>query len=265
MEQPRNKWCREVIGQIRFKPDRDRVWDELQAHIEDRCEGMRERGMEADEAERRVVAAMGDPVEVGKELDKAHKPWLGRLWIFSKVLVIAAIIVSVLLSGPAVRKYRSALEDDQNERNAVEYWVQHVPIVSRTQVGRSMEIDGYRFTVDEVLWGREEDYVCLAVCVTVRRPLFRPALDEYGNMVDAFYVVDDAGIRDLSFDTDENPYWPRRRVSYFDSTKFADPLEGSAIYVYGANYWDPEWVEFSFDFQGETCSVRFPGPGGEGA
>lgn len=265
MEQPRNRWCREVIGHIRFKPDRDRVWDELQAHIEDRCEGMRERGMEAEEAERRAVAAMGDPAEVGKALDKAHKPWLGWLWIFSKVVVIAAIVVSLLTVYPTVKQYQNAVKNDADERNTVEFWVGDSPLISRHAVGRTVEIDGYRFTVDEVSWYGEEEVVRLAICVTVRRPLFQPEINDYGAGMDAFYVMDEAGVCDIGYWEDRNPEWPRRRVCYYDTNKVGKPLTATAIYVYDALNWDPEWVELSIDIQGETYAIRFPGPGGDSA
>ena len=47
--------------------------------------------------------AMGDPEEVGQAMDRAHKPWLGWLWLLSRWGVIAAIYAAVfcvlLLSG----------------------------------------------------------------------------------------------------------------------------------------------------------------------
>lgn len=92
MERPKYKWCREVIEQVRFKPDRDKIWNELIAHIEDRTEDMKSRGYTGEESETRAVAAMGDPAEVGKHLNAVHKPWLGWLWIVSKVLIILVIL-----------------------------------------------------------------------------------------------------------------------------------------------------------------------------
>lgn len=267
MEHPKFKWCREVIGQVRFKPDRDRIWNELLAHIEDRTEDMKSRGYTEEEAESRAVAAMGDPAEVGKQLDAVHKPWLGRLWIVSKVLVIITLIVSLLLVWPTVRRYRDGVENDAKEQNTVEYWVQGFSLVSRHMVGKTMEIDGYRFTVDEVSWWREEEETRLIVCVTVRSPLFQPKPEQYNGYdvgIEAFYIVDDRGNRVAEWD-DEVPDLPRKVLSYYDPSKVGRPRTGSCIYAYDATDWNPDWVELSFDFEGKTYSVRFPGPGGEGA
>ena len=266
MENPKFKWCRQVMEQIRFKPDRDKIWDELVAHIEDRTEEMKSRGFIQEEAEARAVTAMGDPTEVGKQLDAVHKPWLGWLWIASKVLVIITLVLSLLLVWPAVERYRDGLRDDAKEQHTVEYWVRDFFLVSRHMVGKTMEIDGYRFTVDEASWWREEENVRLAVCVTVRRPVFQPKLDQYNSYnvgIEAFYILDDQGNRQVGWD-DENPDLPREIVSYYDASKASRPLTGSCIYVYRARNWNPDWVEFSFDYEGKTYSVRFPGPGGEG-
>ena len=267
MEQPQFKWCREAIEQVRFKPDRDKIWDELIAHIEDRTEDMKSRGYTQEEAETRAVTAMGNPEEVGKQLNAVHKPWLGRLWIVSKVLVILTLIVSLFFVYPAVNKYRNEVMDDAKEQNTLDYWVQNCSPISRYAVDKTMEIDGYRFTVDEVSWWGEEEHVRLAICVTIRSPLFQPKPEQYGpdNVgARAFYIVDDQGVRDVEWD-DEDPYLPRRRGCYYDASKVGRPLTGSCIFVYDAYYWNPDWVELSFDFEGRTYSVRFPGPGGEGA
>lgn len=266
MEQPKFKWCREAIEQVRFKPDRDKIWDELIAHIEDRTEDMKSRGYTQEEAETRAVTAMGNPEEVGKQLNAVHKPWLGRLWIVSKVLVILTLIVSLLLAYPTVMQFQNAVENDAKEQNTVEYWMRGHSPVSRYAVDKTMEIDGYRFTVDEVSWWREDEDVRLAVCITVYSPIFQPKPDQYNGYdvgVEAFYVVDDQGNRVAEWD-DEVPDLPRKVLCYYDPSKVGHPRKGSCIFVYDAYDWNPDWVEFSFDYEGKTYSVRFPGPGGEG-
>lgn len=267
MERPKNKWCREVIEKVRFKPDRDQIWDEMMAHIEDRCEVMLSNGYSEEEAEIRAVAAMGDPAEVGKQLDAVHKPWLGRLWIISKVLVILTLVLSLFLVWPTVRRYREGVKDDAKEQYTVEFWMKDASPISRYAVNKTMEIDGYRFTVDEVSWWRDEEAIRLAVCVTVRSPIFQPKPAQYaahGVGMEAFYIVDDRGDRQAEWDDGDSDL-PREIVSYYDAYKVGRPLTGSCIYVYRAQNWNPEWVELSFDFEGRTYSVRFPGPGGEGA
>ena len=45
-----------------------------------------------EEAEERALSEMGDPAEIGKELARVHKPWLGWLWRASGVLLALVLI-----------------------------------------------------------------------------------------------------------------------------------------------------------------------------
>ena len=70
-------WCVKAVAQVRFKPDHDAILRELDAHLQDRCRDLERIGFDRTLAEQRALTAMGDPEEVGKALDRAHKPWLG--------------------------------------------------------------------------------------------------------------------------------------------------------------------------------------------
>ena len=86
---------------IRFGPDRKSVRAELSAHLEDKALDLQRifPDMTREEAQGRAVSDMGDPMEVGKELAKVHKPWLGWLWRASQVL-LAAPLVWLFFFGP---------------------------------------------------------------------------------------------------------------------------------------------------------------------
>lgn len=63
-----------VTDQIRCKKARPDVKTELEAHIMDQMEDYRNEGMKEQEAMERAILEMGDPVEVGVELDRIHRP-----------------------------------------------------------------------------------------------------------------------------------------------------------------------------------------------
>lgn len=90
MDKRLENWCDQVIGEVRFWMDHNSIRAELEAHIEDRCMALEELNYPPELAAERTLAAMGDPVEVGKALDKAHSPWLGWLWVASIVAVVFA-------------------------------------------------------------------------------------------------------------------------------------------------------------------------------
>ena len=85
----RNEWIEMVLREIRFAPDRRKIRQELLEHMEDR--------LEEYEDEQRVLESMGDPTEVGRELNQQHKPWLGWLWMASwAALAVTAVLTLVL-------------------------------------------------------------------------------------------------------------------------------------------------------------------------
>ena len=70
-------WCREVLEQVRFRPNHEAIRKELVAHLEDGRADLERLGYPRDLAEERALQAMGNAGEVGRALDRAHKPRLG--------------------------------------------------------------------------------------------------------------------------------------------------------------------------------------------
>ena len=91
---PREQWLDKATAAIPFGPDRKSVRAELSAHLEDKALDFQRifPDMTQEEAQARAVSDMGDPAEVGKELAKVHKPWLGYLWRASQVLLALTIL-----------------------------------------------------------------------------------------------------------------------------------------------------------------------------
>lgn len=96
-------WRAAVLAQVRFRPDRAAIEAELTAHYEDHVQDLERVGYDRQLAEQRALAAMGDPEEIGRALDKVHKPWLGWIWRLSRwlmvVLAITAVCAAWLLDG----------------------------------------------------------------------------------------------------------------------------------------------------------------------
>ncbi len=63
-----------VSSQIRWKRARAPLTNELESHILDRAEALRETGITPTEAEAQAVSEMGDPEEIGLALDRVHRP-----------------------------------------------------------------------------------------------------------------------------------------------------------------------------------------------
>ena len=98
---PAEGWLDKATAGIRFGPDRREVRRELEEHLEDKALDYLRifPDLTEKEARQRAAAEMGDPAEIGRELAKVHKPWLGYFWRVSQLLLAAVVIgLAVLLS-----------------------------------------------------------------------------------------------------------------------------------------------------------------------
>ena len=89
-----DQWLDTAVGGIRFAPDRRAVRTELAAHLEDKVLDLQRIFPDMTEAETqgRAMAQMGDLEELGRELAKIHRPWLGYLWRVSQVVLVAVVL-----------------------------------------------------------------------------------------------------------------------------------------------------------------------------
>lgn len=92
------EFIRSVTEQIRCVRARVGVAKELSDHIEDQAAAYEEEGETHEEAVKKAVQEMGDPVEVGVELDRIHRPqtdfkMIGMAFVFSVagLFVISAV------------------------------------------------------------------------------------------------------------------------------------------------------------------------------
>lgn len=95
-------WLDSAVSEIKYVPDRKAVEKELSDHIEDKTEALIAAGIPKTIAGKRAIEAMGDPVEIGKALNKAHSPFLGRLYSITKFLAVVLVVIT-LISAAANR------------------------------------------------------------------------------------------------------------------------------------------------------------------
>lgn len=113
----REEYLYTLTEQIRCKMARGTIEQEINDHIEDQKTEFLSEGMSQTEAEEAAVREMGDPVEVGLEMDRIHRPTMAWGMI--------ALIVGLSLAGYLLRSvmYQTALGIEQSAGKTEElFW-----------------------------------------------------------------------------------------------------------------------------------------------
>ena len=99
----RRQYTEQVLSSLRrvTHDERESIRAELDGHMEDHMEALRELGYGEAEAEARTLAAMGDPAEVGRELNKQYPfRWLVAGWVAKALAVVFLCLLVLSLFSP---------------------------------------------------------------------------------------------------------------------------------------------------------------------
>lgn len=241
-------WCCHAVAQIRFKPDRQAVFNELKAHLEDHYDDLCNRGYSPEQARCLALEAMGSAEDIAPQLGHIHKPWLGYLYRIVKWITIpacaCALFLLIAFCGSHVHSLISTANYDslRTEGEGGSYFQ---PNVSDTS-------DGYRFTITEAAVNAEGDTLYLELQVTYWPWMPQPGIANY------FWAVDSLG----------NYYACRKDVMYDDVPKVAYM---GGFYSQGFDSNDMEirhfdgsaqWVELHYDRDGRDIVLRIDLSGG---
>ena len=99
-----------LTGQIRNKKAGASVAKEIKSHMEDQAQVYMEQGMGQEEALAEAVRQMGNPVEVGIDMDRIHRPrnnWklLGAMAVLSLVGLLVQYLCKMCIRDRDGRAY----------------------------------------------------------------------------------------------------------------------------------------------------------------
>jgi hypothetical protein len=77
-----------VCEQIKYKPIRQEICEEIENHINEEKENYISDGMEEYEAEQLAIEQMGDAAVIGKSLNKIHKPRMNIKLLFITIILL---------------------------------------------------------------------------------------------------------------------------------------------------------------------------------
>ncbi len=117
----RMEYCDKVVSTLRrlTLEEKQAVREEIDGHMEDRMEALLALGYDEALAEERTMAAMGDPEEVARELDKQYPlRWmvLGRTAVILSVILCAQMVLGLGILGNAIASIEARIYPDKNIR-----------------------------------------------------------------------------------------------------------------------------------------------------
>lgn len=95
---PFDFFCNQVCSVIRQPLARRLAREELTAHLEDHAAALEDQGVPPELAARQAVEAMGDPYQIGRQLDRCHSSLFPGLTTFLALAGLVLIFFSCLLS-----------------------------------------------------------------------------------------------------------------------------------------------------------------------
>ena len=88
-----DEFIRALLEQVRCKKARAWIAREITDHIEDATAALEQEGMTHEQALAAAVQSMGDPVAIGVELDRIHRPRMDwRTFIMIVILNLGGLI-----------------------------------------------------------------------------------------------------------------------------------------------------------------------------
>ncbi|SHE75122.1 hypothetical protein SAMN02745784_01670 [Tissierella praeacuta DSM 18095] len=94
-----DEFLKSVLSYIKFPFDREDIKLEMEAHILDKINYYMVQGYDEKKAEELAVKDMGDPKEIGIQLNKEHNPIIGWLWRITNIAVTIFIVINIFIIG----------------------------------------------------------------------------------------------------------------------------------------------------------------------
>lgn len=218
--------------------EREAIRQEINDHIEDHMESLRELGYDEALAEERTLAAMGDPEEVGRELNKQYPfRWL----VIGRAAMIATLLFALLVALPAWNKAGDVVNN---------LWCRFYPL--------------HLLDLRDLSWGADRDY----------RPMVAETegVDLRQTVNGVTLYIYQAGLEDPAAEETTawaavSPYWsnPFRSNSVYRSLMAAGDIDSSSFefdgpFMVSGQVRQGESLCFAYEVFGETLSFEVPLP-----
>ena len=119
----REEYLRTLTEQIRCKMVRGTIKKEINNHIEDQKAVFVSKGMDETAAEKAAIEEMGDPVEIGLEMDKIHRPTMawGMISLIVGLTILGYLFRKIMFQTVSGIEQTLLTENDNSWYTAMEF------------------------------------------------------------------------------------------------------------------------------------------------
>lgn len=246
-------WLDLATSGIRFGPDRRAVSEELAAHLEDKTADIRRIFPDMTESEvwDRTLSEMGDPRELGKELAKIHRPWLGYLWRASQAALAAALLVLLVLVGSHVIGGSSTLGGWYGREGSRRDGQDGIILLAAGE--ETIQLEGCALSLDEaVLWSGPGGERSMELCLRADSLRF---WEKGGCQFEHITATDDLGSHYASEYEWSVKAAPFRRHIYVYLDGWGPFYQSYRVQVWGIVP-EAEWIRLEYRLLGRSFSLN---------
>lgn len=243
-------WCQRAAKDIRYKPDREAVTQELYQHLEDRYDALTDKGLSPAEAEKQALEAMGSAEAIAPQLAEIHTPWLGYIY---RLILALAVIFAVIAIYVGVAHIGSFLHTLVTTRNFESIPANHESLDYYCHPKVGQWCDGYHFRVNEAGYNKQDSVLYFDL------EMIHPFGNNYTNAVYYIWAVDSLG----------NYYGSYIEADYDDPSRVTSSggMGSSMIFIYNMQIsgfdCDAQWIELHYDRDGRDLVLRIDLTGGD--
>lgn len=258
-------WCLEATKLIKFPPDREAVQEELEQHLIDKQEDLRQQGIPEEEIEALAIAAMGSAEEIAPQLAAIHRPFWG--YAYRVIRIILAIGLSFLLLHAVINA--EYLVDRKREPVFTDY-VAGTTLRWQTYPNTKTKMDNCRITIEQVRFSKnpEPAYAniprlsnCLSADIRVTDPR---GIIHYDIME---YVWAEDSLGNVYTSPNATSHLPPYPNDHYIRVSSSHRIFSSYYRITFMGYEDngAQWIDLHYDRDGRSFTIRIDLEGGAAA
>lgn len=265
-------WCRTAVDKIRYGPDKQAVYEELYAHLEDRYEAELDRWETPAEAMEATLKAMGNASELAPQLAAVHRPFWGYVltltqWLIGLCLILLTLsMVHFCRINHRAETYEHWYYENPGEK-LVKVWeegdgeyvreLDYDPDAKDSSDGFHFDVERATMVYSNYYESDEKDHHFFMFRIEVRSILQWDQLHEIP--LHDFYAVDSLG----------NTYLAYNDATYTVNRFVSGNLEQNSPFCWTMDMWlqsfilgEAEWLEIRYDRDGRDIRLRIDLTGG---